>query len=183
MGTTQVLSDELPTRILVQTKTHLVPGDKYEERCQRMKNLICQFHWKRDFDPNQDRWHAQAAFGLDDKSCYFLLDHGQSGGDVPILWYKWTGMSFKPVQASLPPQLQAKLKGYPFMPQKNQRKPQNKPLDAETRRQMIRTRLRCNMTIPQADVEFLRDPNEAKWLKDNIDPRLWSRCEALSEAR
>ena len=83
-----------PIRILVQTKTHLVPGDEYAERVDRMRNLICQHHWNRDFDWNQDRWNVYGAdFGFDDRNCYFLVDHGESPTDPPILWYSWTGES------------------------------------------------------------------------------------------
>ena len=83
-----------PVRILVQTKTHLVPGDKYAERIERMQNLICQHHWNRDFDWDQDRWNLYGAdFGFDDRTCYFLMDHGESHTDPPVLWYSWTGES------------------------------------------------------------------------------------------
>ncbi len=61
-----------------------------------MKDTICQHQWNRDFDPNHDRWNTpyRADFGYYNRSCYFLLDHGQSDtDDVPIVWYEWTGQS------------------------------------------------------------------------------------------
>lgn len=85
-----------PKRILVQTKTHLVPGDGYDQRCLFLLDLICQYHWNRDFDPDQDRWSVYGAwFSYDNRRCYFLVDHGQSlnDNDVPVLWYEWTGES------------------------------------------------------------------------------------------
>ena len=85
-----------PKRILVQTKTHLVPGDDYHARCMFMLNLICQHHWNHNFDLDQDRWNVYGAqFGYDNRSCYFLVDHGRSptDDDVPVLWYQWTGES------------------------------------------------------------------------------------------
>lgn len=85
-----------PTRVLVQTKTHLVPGKDYDERLLFMLDLICQRHWDRDFDPDKDRWSTYGTrFGYDNRRCYFLLDHGQSlsDGDVSVLWYQWTGES------------------------------------------------------------------------------------------
>lgn len=87
-----------PVRILVQTVTHLVPGDEYAERVEYMRNLICQHHWKRDFDRDQDRWNVYGHhFGLRNRNCYFLIDHGHVDGesctDPPVLWYKWTGES------------------------------------------------------------------------------------------
>jgi hypothetical protein len=85
-----------PQRILVQTETHLVPGDDYHQRCLFLLDLICQLHWNRDFDPDQDRWSVYGAwFGYVNRPCYFLVDHGQTlnDDDVPILWYEWTGGS------------------------------------------------------------------------------------------
>ena len=93
-----------PTRVLVQTKTHLVPGGDYDERLLFMLDLICQHHWNRDYDPDQDRWSVYGArFGYDNRRCYFLVDHGQSStdDDIPVLWYQWTGESllepFRPI--------------------------------------------------------------------------------------
>ena len=79
-------------RILVQTRTHLVPGNDYHEKCRLMKNLICQYHWNRDFNPAHDRWYISGAtFGYPNRRCYFLVDYGQSTDDVPVLWYRWNG--------------------------------------------------------------------------------------------
>ena len=85
-----------PLRILVQTVTNLVPGNDYGERVEYMRNLICQHHWNRDFDWDQDRWNVYGHhFGLENRNCYFLIDHGhsESSEDPPVLWYKWTGKS------------------------------------------------------------------------------------------
>lgn len=87
---------EAPTRVLVQTKTHLVPGDGYHKRCLFMLDLICQRTWSRDFDPKQHRWNVRGAlFGYDNHPCYFLVDHGQSSNDedITVLWYHWDGKS------------------------------------------------------------------------------------------
>lgn len=83
-----------PTRILIQTKTNLVPGVDYHDKCKRLKNAICQAVWQRDFDSTQDRWHSHGAyFGYHNRRCFFLLDHGVSDKveEVPVLWYRWTG--------------------------------------------------------------------------------------------
>lgn len=83
-----------PVRILVQTVTHLVPGNDYMERVEYMQNLICQHHWKRDFNRDQERWNVYGHdFAFPNRNCYFLIDHGHSEGDPPVLWYKWTGES------------------------------------------------------------------------------------------
>ena len=88
----------MPIRKLVSTTTHLVPGDEYFAKTEFIQNLICQYHWDRDFKWGSDRFEAyNAVFGFDNRPCYFLIDHGQSpdGNDdvVPILWYRWTGDS------------------------------------------------------------------------------------------
>ena len=83
-----------PLRILVQTKTHLVQGADYHEKKWFILDMICQHHWKRDYIPVRDRWSAHGTkFGLTNRRCYFLLDHGETLDDntVPVLWYEWTG--------------------------------------------------------------------------------------------
>ena len=85
-----------PKRILVETKTHLVPGDEYGTKCHSMIHLICQHHWNRNFIFGEDRWYSYGTqFGYDNRTCYFLVDHGQSatGDDVPVVRYQWTGES------------------------------------------------------------------------------------------
>lgn len=88
-----------PVRVLVQTQTHHVPGDKsteYGERYDAMLNLICQHVWQRDFDKFRERhWNYHCHFALDNVECWFLIDHygpDQSPApDPPIIWYRWTG--------------------------------------------------------------------------------------------
>lgn len=87
---------EPPQRILVQTKTHLVPGNGYHERQLFMMNLMCQLHWKRNYHPRQDRWYVRGArFAYKNRRCFFLIDHGHSSADdeVVVSWYKWNGDS------------------------------------------------------------------------------------------
>ncbi|KAI1405167.1 hypothetical protein F4819DRAFT_445073 [Hypoxylon fuscum] len=175
-----------PLRILVQTKTHLVPGDEYSERCKNMKNLICQHYWDRDFDYNRDRFYAyRADFAYEGRRCYFLLDHGHSDtDDVPLLWYKWTGNTFIAIEHPLPIQLRAKLKHYPFIKPQTQHRPEkSSAVDDATRRQMIRSRLRSNMPIPKVEVELLKNPEQVRLLKDSVDPRFWQKIDALLTAQ
>jgi len=82
-----------PARILVSTVTHLVPGEGFFERTRFIRNLVTQYHWNRDFKTGEDRFEAyNAVFAFANRPCYFLIDHGQShDGDIPILWYQWTG--------------------------------------------------------------------------------------------
>ncbi|KAI3321349.1 hypothetical protein HD806DRAFT_503798 [Xylariaceae sp. AK1471] len=174
---------DAPKRILLQTKTHLVPGGDYQERCTNMQNLLCQHLWNRDFDYNHDRWQEYgAAFAYEGRRCYFLLDHGQStGNDVPVLWYKWTGKLFQFIDNPLPNQIRAKLKHYPFI------RPKREPFqgealsspDAATRRQMIRYRLRSNMKIAPVELELLGNPDQVALLKAEVDPKFWDQIDNL----
>lgn len=100
-----VLTD--PVRILVQTVTHLVPGNDYAQRVKYLQDLICQHHWNGYFDRDQDRGNVYGHhFGYVNRNCYFLIDHGrsQSGEDPLVLWYKRTGdapseVPFPPIEA------------------------------------------------------------------------------------
>lgn len=89
-------------RVLLQTRTHLLPGDDREERLTFMRNTVCQHVLNRDFDRAQERWFPyRDHFGLHDCECFFLIDHhgydhtttGAEEEEVPVLWYKWTGES------------------------------------------------------------------------------------------
>lgn len=90
-----------PARILVQTKTHLVPGTYYGDKVNGMRDRICQHFWHRDFIWGQDNMYCLGVeFGYDNRTCFFLLDtgmtaeHGQtSTDDPPIFWLRWTGDS------------------------------------------------------------------------------------------
>ncbi|KAF2971476.1 hypothetical protein GQX73_g2057 [Xylaria multiplex] len=176
-------NSDTPKRILLQTKTHLVPGDDYQERCDKMKNLLCQHLWNRDFDYTHDRWQEYgAAFAYEGRRCYFLLDHGQSTtNDVPVLWYKWTGTSFQLIESPLPAQILGKLKGYPFIPPKRERSEAQPPPDAATRRQMIRFKLRSKMKIAPVELELLKNPDQVALLKAEVDPRFWDQIDHLAQ--
>jgi hypothetical protein len=95
-------ADPIPTgplRILVQTKTHLVPGDFYGDKIERMRNLICQQVWGRDYIAGSDRWNSYGTeFGYENRTCFFLVDCGMTAeyGEPPtddpkVIWYRWTG--------------------------------------------------------------------------------------------
>lgn len=87
--------EDEPLRILVETKTHLVPGQWFADKMDNILNLICQYHWNRDLDRKSERWNAHDNyFGYRDRTCYFVVDHfhGDPASQQPtILWYKWTG--------------------------------------------------------------------------------------------
>lgn len=85
-----------PVRILVSAATHLVPGDGWCARIEFMQNAISRHHWDREFEVGSDRFESyNAQFGYDNRTCYFLLDHGESpkcdDAKVPVMWYRWTG--------------------------------------------------------------------------------------------
>ena len=83
-----------PIRILVQTKTHLVPGNDYFEKKLFILDATSNRHLNRNYIPEKDRHYTRGAqFGYPDHRCYFLLDHGQASNDdeVPVMGYEWTG--------------------------------------------------------------------------------------------
>ncbi|KAF5008061.1 hypothetical protein FDECE_5644 [Fusarium decemcellulare] len=100
----QLAERTAPVRILVQTATHLVPGDLYPERLQRMQDIIYQYHWNRDFDHRQDRFYAHGAeFGHDHRCGHStniaftdLLLLGNSGAGKSNLVSQYTQAEFNP---------------------------------------------------------------------------------------
>ena len=87
-------SPEPPVRILVQTLTHLVPGNDSFERTDLILNRICQHHWNCDFSAPKFRWASyNTQFAINNRRCFFLIDYGESQNDddVPVLSYEWTG--------------------------------------------------------------------------------------------
>ncbi|KAI1087885.1 hypothetical protein F5B19DRAFT_496906 [Rostrohypoxylon terebratum] len=147
-----------------------------------MKNILCQYLWNRDFDSSRDRWISyRATFAYLHRTCYFLLGHGQStSNEVPTLWYKWTGESLIVIEQPIPHQIRAELKRRPFY----QLEPRHvtktgASLDAASKRQIIRTRLRSNMKTPKGEIEFLKTPDQAKLLKEEVDPMFWKQIDDL----
>ncbi|KAI1733806.1 hypothetical protein F4680DRAFT_440403 [Xylaria scruposa] len=115
-----------PVRILVETTANLVPGQLYPERVEGMRNVICRYHWGRDFDEAKDRGYVYGLGGADrlrserdqSKVCFFLVDSGETMSErenPPVLRYRWTGKKLVYIRRALPAVVVAKLKEYPFM--------------------------------------------------------------------
>ncbi|KAM6482526.1 hypothetical protein HDV62DRAFT_45828 [Trichoderma sp. SZMC 28011] len=179
-----------PVRILVQTVTSLVPGNDWWQRIVYIRNIICQYHWNRDFDWDKDRWNSYGDdFGYDNRNCYFLIDHGESAEDPPILRYKWTGKTLIAIQEPLPEEIQSKLKKYPFtrqprQPNRRSGNPTPGRYDPKTYRQIIRANLRRDAILTDDCIYFLAThPDDAAWLKDNIEARFWSKVQSALESR
>jgi hypothetical protein len=91
-------TDTGKVRILLQTVTHLVPGNDREGKLHFIRNLTARRQWKRLFDWDQERmWPYHDDFGLDNIKCFFLIDHRGHNHDTTddqqalVLWYRWTG--------------------------------------------------------------------------------------------
>lgn len=83
-----------PVRVLVQTLTHLVPGETGPSRYAFIQNRICQDFWGREFEAPTFRFASYGdSFALDNRRCFFLVDHGEAddAAAVPVLSYEWTG--------------------------------------------------------------------------------------------
>lgn len=90
------------------------------------------------------------------------------------------------MQQELPAKFQKKLKKYPF-----QKRPAPPKLQGATRpppepamyRKIIQSCLRSDSKIIDQDIEFLKThPKDAAWLKNNIEPRFWSKIQSLLES-
>ncbi|KAI0199210.1 hypothetical protein F4808DRAFT_217461 [Astrocystis sublimbata] len=150
-----------PVRILVETSTHLVPAPvpsdneisssslarfltesaaRREESIARMRDIICQYHWSRDFDGETDRCYVYG-FSADvrgrsesrsrsdeaqrdesgnrgDNVCFFMVDSGETVSEresPPVLRYRWTGKKLVYIRRALPAVVVKKLREYPFM--------------------------------------------------------------------
>ncbi|KAF3060874.1 hypothetical protein CFAM422_010913 [Trichoderma lentiforme] len=63
-------------RFLLQSVTHLVPSRDRDEKLSFIKNVICQLHWRRDFDWNRERMYPYGDdIGLKNRNCFYLIDH------------------------------------------------------------------------------------------------------------
>lgn len=86
------------------------------------------------------------------------------------------------MQQALPADVQRVLKDYSFSAQPVQRVRSETPrqFNAAEHRQIIRTKLRCDMTIIEEDIHFLEtQPEAARWLEDHIEPHLWTKIQVL----
>ncbi|KAI0117881.1 hypothetical protein GGR51DRAFT_500435 [Nemania sp. FL0031] len=179
-------NSERPKRILVRTKTHLVPGDDYGARCYFMLDRICQHHWNRDFVFGEDRWNSYGTeFGYDNRTCYFLVDHGRSASnddDVTVLWYEWTGESLVAIQQAMPAEIQRKLREYPFTRPPEQPRPKRGPRDANAMRRLIRLNLRLDIKLVDAEFEFMSKPEHAEWLKNHAENKFWLKFLSQAES-
>ncbi|CAH0047125.1 unnamed protein product [Clonostachys solani] len=157
-------------RILLQTVTHLVPGSERHEKLDFVLNIVCQHHWQRDFDFEQERWSSyRDDFGLDKRRCFFLIDH--HGYDhtiqeeqVPVIWYEWTGESLIRLNQDLPSKVLKELKKWPFTweGRKFHRVPkgQDGEYHPKDRRKIIQSKRRLGIPISEHDLEFLREYSE-----------------------
>ncbi|PKK53723.1 hypothetical protein CI102_2381 [Trichoderma harzianum] len=191
--TLQVMAkSEGKVRIFLESVTHLVPGRDRDEKLSFIKNIVCQLHWKRDFDWSQERMYPYGDdFGLKNRNCFFLIDH--HGDDhtaqeesVPVIWYKWTGESLVHKNENLPLRIQEELKKWPFIWEARKlprlpRGPDGK-FEPKVQREIIRSFLRQGIPLVPRHIEFLREqPEHALWLKAHLDRELWAQIEPLCE--
>ncbi|KAK2589910.1 hypothetical protein QQS21_012412 [Conoideocrella luteorostrata] len=167
-----------PVRILVITATHLVPGDGYLGKTNFIRNVISQQHWNRASDFRRDRFTSyNAQFGFDNRTCYFLVDHGENPGgnddDIPVLWYRWTGDSLVSLSEALPSKIRKRLKKIPFTLKDWLETVPREVSDAEYRR-AIRSDLYACVRLSDDAFRFLETFEHASWLEKNVEERFWS---------
>ncbi|EAQ89049.1 predicted protein [Chaetomium globosum CBS 148.51] len=184
-----------PVRILVQTRTDLVPGDKSTYSLARkdaMENLICQHVWQRNFDDHRERaWAYNCEFAWDSVECWFLVDHHGPDPmpplDPPVVWYKWTGAEFP-----LPRKVRRRVRSYPFtrippeqLLKRRTPRPIPPPREFESRAEEIRVQrarlrntLACNLGLTEELVRFAKEnPGPAEWVRARVPPDAWARVD------
>ncbi|KAH6615994.1 hypothetical protein B0J18DRAFT_484807 [Chaetomium sp. MPI-SDFR-AT-0129] len=187
---TNTTDHDSPVRVLVQTQTHHVPGDKstrFGERFDAMLSLICQHVWQREFDKFRERpWDYHCHFALDNVECWFLVDHH---GPHPILPADLPIVCIT-IQIPLPGKVRRELRHYPFeriphhcLTRKVPVRPPRriyKSRDEEVRvkRHMLRGTLLENLYLTDELLQFAQDfPDGAEWVKARVPPELWAKVE------
>ncbi|PWY87230.1 hypothetical protein BO94DRAFT_585783 [Aspergillus sclerotioniger CBS 115572] len=161
-----------PIRILVQTLTHLVRGHRNPDKRMFMLNLICRYHWNRNFSPAEHRWTTyNDFFALRDQPCFFVLDYGQAPDDaeVRVLSYVWDGRTLEYAPFfNQDPLIQAKVNGIPF----GQRPPRTE--ETRPKREVIRLKLARDIELEDEEFRYMREhPEDAQWVRDNVGVELW----------
>ncbi|KAK3898756.1 hypothetical protein C8A05DRAFT_47009 [Staphylotrichum tortipilum] len=188
--------EDRPVRVLVQTRTHLVPGDKSDQwRGVKMQDLICQQVWKRDFDKFRERaWNYHCHWAIDNVECWFLVDHHGPDPtlppDPPVIWYRWTGTEFVMVHDPLPRRVRREFRHYPFEKSPHLHKPPPPPGPGPRRtfgsraeeirfqRGKLLSTLRHNDYLTDALVRFVREnPEAADWVRVRVPPEVWPRLD------
>ncbi|KAK4234786.1 hypothetical protein C8A03DRAFT_46963 [Achaetomium macrosporum] len=191
-----------PVRVLVQTQTHLVPGDRsteFGERYDAMVNLICQHVWQREYDKFRERvWNYHCHFALDNVECWFLVDHHgpdpSPPPDPPIVWYRWTGTEFVMMRDPLPGRVRRELRHYPFQrvayhvliqeypKRRTPRVYKSRAEEIRVKRKMLRDTLLSSLGLTEELLRFVQDcPDAAEWVKARVPPETWARLEDPSE--
>ncbi|KAH6641262.1 hypothetical protein F5144DRAFT_463765, partial [Chaetomium tenue] len=163
-----------PLRVLVQTKTHLVPGDKSTyspTRMTEMENRICRHVWQRDQQQDSERMFSYNTYlMIDNLDCWFLVDHHgfdpRPDVDPPVLWYKWTGTElYKVVPLHL-----------------RDPKPERTPLSPA--QEILRQRgslwrtLAMGLGVLDRHIQFVKEhPDHAEWVKTHLPAELWGEVE------
>ncbi|KAK3900817.1 hypothetical protein C8A05DRAFT_45412 [Staphylotrichum tortipilum] len=192
------LDPDRPIRILVQTQTHLVPGDKstdFFERYDAMVSLICQHVWQREYDQFRERvWNHHLHFALDNVECWFLVDHHgpdkSPSPDPPLVWYQWTGAEFVVLNNPLPRKVRREIRHYPFrrvanhiLTREHPKRPtprvyKSRAKEIRIKREILYDTLRSNLTLTEDLLRFVQDcPEPAEWVKARVPPEVWARLE------
>jgi hypothetical protein len=86
------------------------------------------------------------------------------------------------MQQALPVGIQNKIREYPFTKAPNQPRPKRGPLDTAARSKIIRSKLRLDIMLLDADFEFMSNPEHARWLKDHAENKLGLKFESLAKS-
>ncbi|KAK4106686.1 hypothetical protein N658DRAFT_555499 [Parathielavia hyrcaniae] len=182
-----------PVRVLVQTRTHLVPGDKstdYWERIDAMERLIGRHVWQRNLDRLRERtWHLKCHFVV--PRCRVL---GTSSPGVLL-----TSRSGVTIHGPLPRSVRRELRHYPFERNPHRHKPlfvlepgatpprrkfRSHSEEVRIRRSVLRDCLLEGSGMSDALVEFaIENPDVVEWVRARVPPETWGRLDHVSGAR
>lgn len=98
-GAEKVVTALSPVRVLVQTYTHLVPGEARPHKLEFLRDTIAGRVLKTKHNRSTAHMHVyDDMFAIPGRQCFFLYDYAAApvgddvaDDDIPLLWYRWTG--------------------------------------------------------------------------------------------
>jgi len=188
-------------RILVQTKTHLVPGDDYGDRLQRMRNIICQHQWKRRLHLgggphphsrlrlrlSQSAGPATSSSTTENALGRILQSSGTNGRErscivhflaiceEAFLVLKLTpNCTSEPINKKLPSSIRRRLKRYRF--EKQPPKPMPPPIPV---RERVQIAMHCDTKLADNVLDHLSEhPKDVEWLRRHLESRFYDKIDA-----
>ncbi|KAG8166814.1 hypothetical protein KVR01_002503 [Diaporthe batatas] len=192
-----------PVRVLVQTYTHLVPGEARPDKLEFLRKTIAKRVLKMRHNKSTAYMHVyDDLFAIPGRQCFFLYDYASTpiGDDIvddeiPILWYRWSGDKMMALNQKPPKRIRRTIReDYPFMIRvlkpklhdlerpdmskeelKRHRMKETPEERTKRRRELEQAKLRRLDYLYDHELQWLSDePEHEAWLQANVEPRAWS---------